>query len=138
MNIRKANLEDLEQVFILLKEFATSFSPEKKLFENSLSSLLRDDSAIIYVSEIEGKIVGYCLAFDHYAFFANGLVSWIEEIMVQKSQRKKGIGKALIENVENWARKRKSKLISLATRRASSFYKAVGYEESAIYFRKLI
>ena len=138
MTIRKARLEDLEQIFVLVKEFATSFSPDKNSFEDSFTQILEDESAMLCIFEIESSIVGYCLAFDHYAFYANGLVTWVEEIMVHKNHRKKGIGKALMDNIENWARSRKSRLIALATRRASSFYKAVGYDESATFFRKLI
>ena len=39
---------------------------------------------------------------------------------------------------EKWASKRGSKLVGLATRRAAPFYKGLGYEESAVFFRKLL
>jgi len=65
-------------------------------------------------------------------------VTWVEEIMVRKELRGSGIGRALMDSVEAWAASRNSKLIGLATRRAASFYSAIGYEESAIFFRKLI
>ena len=43
-----------------------------------------------------------------------------------------------MEAFEAWAKEREVKQIALATRRASDFYKALGYEESAVYFRKLL
>jgi hypothetical protein len=43
-----------------------------------------------------------------------------------------------MQGFEAWAAKRGSKLVALATRRAAPFYQALGYEESAIYFRKLL
>ena len=52
--------------------------------------------------------------------------------------RKKGIGRALMETLEVWAEERGSKLVGLATRRAAPFYKALGYEDSAVFFRKLL
>jgi GNAT superfamily N-acetyltransferase len=138
MQIRKASIDDSEQLFILAKDFSTSFKPEKMAFEKSLTELLKDNSAYLIVAVIENKIIGYCLAFDHYTLFANGRVSWVEEIMVQEKHRKNAVGKALMADVEEWAGNRKSKLVALATRRAAAFYKAIGYEESAAYFRKLI
>lgn len=71
-------------------------------------------------------------------FNANGRVSWIEEIMAAESRRRQGIGRALMDEFEKWARSRGSKLIGLATRRAAPFYDALGYEASATYYRKIL
>ena len=62
----------------------------------------------------------------------------MEEITVRADLRKKGIGRALMHAFEAWARQRDSKLVGVATRRAAAFYKALGYEESAAYLRKLL
>jgi GNAT superfamily N-acetyltransferase len=138
MIIRNATINDSEQIFNLAKEFATSFLPEKVAFEKSFAELLKEDSVSLNVAVIDDKIIGYCLVFDHYTFYANGRVSWVEEIMVQEKYRKGGVGKELMTSAEKWAKDRQSKLISLATRRAAPFYRAIGYEQSALFFRKLI
>ena len=39
---------------------------------------------------------------------------------------------------ERWAVVRDCALVALATRRAAPFYRALGYEESAVYFRKIL
>ena len=39
---------------------------------------------------------------------------------------------------EAWAAARGCRLVALATRRAAAFYGAIGYEESATYFRKIL
>lgn len=39
---------------------------------------------------------------------------------------------------ERWAAAEGCALVALATRRAAPFYRAIGYEESAVYFRKLL
>ena len=90
------------------------------------------------MAEENGEVIGYCLGFDHYAFYANGRVSWVEEIMVQEDRRKEGIGRDLMDAFEEWAKSRGSRLVGLATRRAASFYQALGYEDSAVFFRKLL
>ena len=137
IEVRKATLEDSAPVFSLVESFATSFKPDKKAFNHSLRQLLCDDSVLLNISMFQNEIVAYCLAFDHYAFYANGRVTWIEEIMVRKDLRGKGIGKELIKRVERWAVSRKARLIGLATRRAAPFYVALGYEESAVFLRKM-
>jgi GNAT superfamily N-acetyltransferase len=136
--IREANLDDSGAIFALVEQFATSFEPNRQSFTLCMSHLVPDESARLLVAEYDGKVVGYCLGFDHYAPYANGRVSWVEEITVRAELRRKGIGRALMDAFEEWARSRGSRLVSLATRRTASFYVALGYEESAVYFRKLL
>ncbi len=136
--IRKAVLSDRAGLFPLLKDFPTSFSPEETAFDMAFENILADDSAILLVALVENCIIGYCLGFDHYAFYANGRVSWVEELMVHQSFRKKAIGRALMTQFEVWAKSRKSRLVGLATRRAAPFYQALNYENSAVFFRKLL
>ena len=48
------------------------------------------------------------------------------------------MGGALLSAFEQWAGGQGCALVALATRRAAQFYRAVGYEESAAYFRKVL
>ncbi len=136
--IRGAVENDADAIFSLVADFATSFHPEKAAFLVSLKETLSTESAWLSVAEMDGEIVGYCLGFDHYAFYANGRVSWVEEIMVEADLREKGVGRALMDAFEAWAKERDSKLVGLATRRAAPFYEALGYKDSATFFRKLL
>ena len=87
--IRKASSEDSGQVFSLVKDFATSFKPERSAFGKSFNHLIFDESALVNVCVFEGEIVAYSLAFDHYTFYANGRVTWVEEVMVREELRGK-------------------------------------------------
>ena len=136
--IRSAISTDADPVFDLAKDFATSFRPEFGAFETAFARLIVQDDALLLVAEESGQLSGYLLGFDHYALFANGRVSWVEEIMVREDRRRKGVGEGLMNQFEQWAKTRGSKLVALATRRAAAFYLALGYEESASYFRKLL
>ena len=136
--IRKATADDTDAVFCLAEEFATSFVPERTAFEIALADIIASDGANLSVAAVNGDVVGYCLGFDHHTFYANGRVAWVEEITVKEALRRKGVGKALMKNFEEWSRKRGSKLVALATRRAASFHGGIGYEESATFFRKLL
>ena len=133
-------------LFELVVEFATSFAPERGPFEASLALILGDETAWLGVAEAGageagagGKpLAGYCLGFDHAAFYANGRVAWVEEIMVREDARRLGVGAALMSSFEAWAAARGDRLVALATRRAAPFYTTLGYEDSATYFRKLL
>ena len=137
-HIRRAISTDSEQVFNLARDFATSFQPESGAFGVAFARLITQDDALLLVVEESGEEVGYLLGFDHYTLFANGRVSWVEEIMVREDRRRQRIGENLMQEFEQWAKSRGSRLVALGTRRASAFYLALGYEESAIYFRKLL
>ena len=138
MSIRKATEDDADALFGLAAEFATSFIPERAAFEITLADIITSDGTNLSVAEVKGEVIGYCLGFDHYTFYANGRVAWVEEITVKEPMRRRGIGKALMENFEEWSSNRGSKLVALATRRAASFYRGIGYEDSATFFRKLL
>lgn len=135
-SVRPAQLSDSEALFPLAKAFATSFAVERSAFEPSLAALLQSPDAFIAVASDAERVGGYVLGFDHHTFFANGRVSWVEEIMVSEDCRRRGIGRLLMDRFEQWARDRQSKLIALATRHAAPFYRSMGYNESATYFRK--
>lgn len=138
ITIRHAESNDCEDMFHLAKAFATSFTVERPAFETSFSALLQSPDAFLAVAVDSGRFVGYLLGFDHFTFFANGRVSWVEEIMVSETLRRHGIRRRLMEYFESWARGRKSRLVALATRRAAPFYRGIGYEDSASYFRRLL
>src|SRR5215467_7027886 len=138
INIRIAQHADTEAVLALARPFATSFVIDEQAFRHAFSALLASPQAHLAVAETAQQLVGYVLGFDHYTFYANGRVAWVEEIMVSEPFRRHGIGRQLMDHFEEWTRSRGSKLIALATRRAASFYKSLGYEESATYFRRLL
>ena len=134
--IRPATESDGAALLTLARAFATSFRVEPAAFERAFVEILTHPDVCLVVAEENGAVIGYVLGFDHRTFFANGRVAWVEEIMVAQTHRRQGVGRRLMETLEAWAVSRDAKLIALATRRASDFYQAVGYEESAIYFRK--
>jgi GNAT superfamily N-acetyltransferase len=136
--IRRAAPADSAALFDLAGEFATSFHPQVEAFEESFNFLIKQDAALLLVIDEANELLGYLLGFDHYTLYANGRVSWVEEIMVRPDRRRCGIGRDLMLQFEQWAATRGSRLVALATRRAAPFYAAIGYQEAALYFRKLL
>ncbi len=58
--------------------------------------------------------------------------------MVAERSRRLGVGRALMASFEEWAKGRGAVLVGLATRRAAPFYDALGYEQSATFFRRIL
>lgn len=138
LSIRLADNSDRDSVFRLARDFSTSFKVERQEFDTIFDRIQHEDSIWLGVAESDVGVIGYLLGLDHFTFFANGRVAWIEEVTVHQDWRRRGVGRALIVAFENWTTNRGAKLIALATRRAAMFYQSLGYEESATYFRKLI
>src|SRR5919206_5158649 len=96
IHIRIAQHTDAEAVLALAKPFATSFVVDEQAFHHAFSALLASPQEHWAVAETARQLVGYVLGFDHYTFFANGRVAWIEEIMVSEAWRRQGIGQLLM------------------------------------------
>jgi GNAT superfamily N-acetyltransferase len=135
--VRPAGPEDADAVAALAAELAQSFPFDPGRFAASYPALLADDSACLLLATGGAEPLGYLLGFTHLTFFANGPVGWVEEVCVAPGGRGRGTGRALMAAFEDWAAGRGAALVALATRRAAPFYRALGYEESAVYFRKL-
>lgn len=137
--VRRAGSNDREGLYPLAKALATTFEPSRTTFAQLFSRLISDPNALVLVAADarSGQLIGYLLGFRHEAFFADGLVGWVEEIYTRADRRRGGVAAALMEAFETWAWESGARLVALATRRAHAFYEAIGYEESGAYFRKV-
>jgi GNAT superfamily N-acetyltransferase len=136
--VRHARAGDIDGVAALAAELALSFEFSPEQFRASYPALLAADGACLLLAVDRGECAGYLLGFRHLTFYANGPVAWVEEVVVRSCDRGRGTGRALMDAFEGWAAAQGCALVALATRRAAPFYRALGYEESAAYFRKVL
>jgi GNAT superfamily N-acetyltransferase len=136
--IRPAQASDADAVADLASGLAQSFTFSRVRFGLSYPALLAADGVRLLLAVDGEERLGYLLGFQHLTFYANGPVGWVEEVYVRHQDRGRGVGRALMAAFEQWAAARGCTLIALATRRAAPFYRALGYEESAAYFRKVL
>ena len=136
--IRQAEFGDADEVAGLAAALAMSFEFSAARFRENYPSLLADDGACLLLAVDGQDSAGYLLGFRHLTFYANGPVGWVEEIVVRDQDRGQGIGRILMSAFEQWATARGCALVALSTRRAGPFYRALGYEESAAYYRKVL
>ena len=134
----RARLADADALFALVEQFATSYRPLRALFDVHLPVLLEAPRTDLRVAIEHGDVVGYSLAFDLLTLFANGVVTELQELMVAPEQRGRGIGRMLVESVIADARARGVVEITVPTRRAAEFYKRLGFEGTALYFKRRV
>ena len=125
-------------MFELAGVLAKTFTPRRDAFAVTLDEVVRSPDAHLLVAVLEGRVVGYLLGFRHRAFFANGVVAWIEEIAVGEDVRRRGLGSLLVAEFEERQRRADVRLVALATTRAGPFYAALGYADHATYHRKVL
>lgn len=136
--IRAATIADADQLWPLVRSFAGPFAPEHEAFVRILPELLSRDDTLLAVAETEGAPVGYLLASVHLALLANGPVAWVEEVLIAPDRRGAGLGARLMATAEAWAREHGAAYVALASRRAGDFYLALGYEDSAVFFKRAL
>jgi len=138
VQIRPAGPADAAAVALLAGELAQSFAFAREKFDQTYPQLLTARDACLLLAVDGERCLGYLLGFRHLTFYANGPVGWVEEVLVRTELRGAGLGRDLMCAFEDWAAAQGCALVALATRRAAPFYRALGYEESAAYFRKLL
>jgi len=138
VQVRRARTGDAGAVAGLAGELAQSFPFSRDQFDLAYPALVASQDACLLVAAEDGECLGYVLGFRHLTFYANGPVGWVEEILVRPECRGRGLGRALMSAFERWAAGHGCTLVALATRRAAPFYRALGYEDSAAYLRKVL
>lgn len=145
--VRPATTGDEAAVWPLARDFATSFVVEKAAFSATFAALVAEGGArtgpgpsllLVAVDPSTDVAVGYLLAHAHRSFLGNGPLVWVEEVMVDEAWRRRGVGARLMAAAEDWARTHRAVYLSLASRRAGAFYLALGYEDSATFFKKTL
>ena len=98
--------------------------------QRRLDRLGRDEEHVVFVAEISGEVVGWI----HGAaceLLVAGRIGEICGLVVAEGQRTGGVGRRLVEAVEQWARGRGLEQVSVRSNvvrpESHSFYEKVGY-----------
>lgn len=136
ITVRPAGVQDVDAVWPLARDLATSYTVDHDPYATDFVAYVGDPAVVLLVATDDGVVVGYLLGQHRVTFHAGGPVIWVEEVMVAEARRGAGVGRALMEAVEELARASGATYIALATRRAADFYTGLGYRESAAYLKK--
>ncbi len=127
--IRELMLNDSDGIYRLnTDEMGYEFSLDET--KEKLLKLINSESDKIFVAIISDEVIGYVHANNYDLIYAPHMKN-IMGIAVAEKYKKNGIGKALLSEVEMWAKETNAKgvrLVSGATRtNAHKFYHSCGY-----------
>jgi GNAT superfamily N-acetyltransferase len=104
----------------------------------------------IRIAEVDGEAVGFITATLHEPVedASRDIMRdstrrhiKIDTLVVQRSRWRAGVGKALVNDVEDWAKHEKASLLKVGTYAGSTavaFYEALGYDHRSIIFEKYL
>ena len=141
MNLRDAREEDAAAITRLTREELGYDYPEEQLRDH-LKAFLGDSRQKILVAEQGGEVLGFLQLMDYDSLYGEPMKT-VMGIAVSSAHRGKGVGRALLQAGEAWARETGAAGIRLTSGEsrwgAHDFYRCCGYEEvkRQLYFRKL-
>ena len=103
---------------------------------------LLESGAVAYVAELDGALVGVITGHAMAAIHSTPTVAWLTALVVTKTARGKGVGRRLVERLEQWAVERGAAKISLTSAlhrsEAHAFYEGIGYARTGVRLTKNI
>jgi GNAT superfamily N-acetyltransferase len=72
--------------------------------ERTLKEAMEDDDSAIFIADDAGELVGLCTAYLELDSVRFGQRCWVEDLAVNPDRRSEGIGGALLDAAEAWAR----------------------------------
>lgn len=133
-----ASADDLPQLADFLAELFTlesDFQPERDKQLRGLRLIL-DSPALgrLFVLRINGKVAGMANALITVSTVEGGHVLLLEDVIISREYRGKGLGRRLLEHVLDWAQGQGMTRVTLLADRdnkaALDFYHALGFEHS--------
>lgn len=150
MLIREINVDDAEKFTMLMREVEANsdfmlMEPGERLTtplqqEKALQRITQNSNSTIFVAEEENKLLGYLIVIGgdvkrkkHSAYVVIGIL---------KAYRGKGVGTALFQNLDSWARNHKIMRLELTTvtqnQAGVALYRKSGFEIEGTKRKSLI
>lgn len=137
MYIKRMREEDLEQIRVLYKELVTDGCSMETLRKNYDETKGRENYCLLVAKEKE-KVLGTAIGIVCTALDTPFLV--IENVVVQEECRGQGVGRALFDELDLFAKKAHCGYAMLASsgfrKGAHRFYEALGFDDDVRGFRK--
>jgi GNAT superfamily N-acetyltransferase len=147
--IRPGRREDAEEATRLWMRSAEEHTEHDQIYATApgaervmrrfLADLTASSHTFLFVAESGGQTVGFIsgeLREGSPTFLQRTWAS-VDDVFVEPDSRNLGIGRALLQSVEAWAKERGANGISLqvaaANRRGRKFYEELGFREVSVY-----
>ncbi|HEY1693295.1 MAG TPA: GNAT family N-acetyltransferase [Polyangiaceae bacterium] len=145
--VRLATRADVAAILALLADDENASHPERGAPPADLAPYLEAFDAIaadahqdLYVAELDGRVVGtFQLMVLRHLTWAGGRVAQVESVHVHSSERRRGIGEAMMRFAMDEGRRRGCHRLQLTSNRrrwdAHRFYERLGFTPSHVGFK---
>ena len=132
--IRRSRNDDEDSILRLLKLIPANKDLSDVDFRAAQLRFRESTSLDVLVAEFQGDIIGFLVL--SYVSALTGIRAWIDDIAVDPTRRRQGIGQSLVEAAIQRASRRGVTHLFMDTSRgnpdAQSFYKACGFEQDGV------
>jgi GNAT superfamily N-acetyltransferase len=129
ITVREVRIEDLSA----LAELATQLGYPSSQAEmvSRLGEISGDDDHAVFVAEVDGQVAGWVHVFI-YRLIVLDHTAEVGGLVVDSARRGSGVGRALMQQAEAWAREHSCQTLYLRSNvirtEAHKFYEALGYQ----------
>ena len=113
---------------------------DRHLLHDALVGTLLHSAILVAELHRGGERVGYVFATTKHDYFTRGAHAHVEILAVEASAERRGVARALMGAIEQWAHRRGYTWVTLnvfdRNTRARALYEALGYEPETTQFRK--
>ncbi len=123
--------DDLIEPVKLLEESLRDGEPVPAGFAKTLREAVEADALEVLAASAEGRVVGVAVLAHRLSVSAAGEFASIEELYVRPEERRRGVGRGLLEAVKKRCAARGVSYVEaqVEDEEAAAFYTALGYEE---------
>ena len=138
--IRGPRAEDAAAIATLMTELG--YPSDARDIPARLNALAGDPSSVVWLAELDGRVVAVGTGRVFPAINQNGLVAWLTALVVAERARGRGIGQQIVRAAEEWARSKGASRLALTSAlhrdAAHQFYKNLGYEHTGVRLAKTL
>lgn len=132
--VRQAVISDAKDIYYINKtSLGYDYDLEKQ--KAKIQAVLNDSTQVIFVAEINNKVVGYIHLVNYDVIYADNFKNCLG-LAVDNDYKRNGIGSALLKQGEIWAKENGAVGIRLCSgverEKAHQFYQSQGYEVTKI------
>ena len=142
--VRAARSTDVERMVGLLEllfAMEADFRPDPARQRQGLTLLLDDERARVLVAERAGGVLGMCTGQLVVSTAEGGPALLVEDVVVDPDHRGRGVGRALLAALADWASGRGVRRLQLladgTNGPALAFYDRLGWRATALVCRRL-
>lgn len=141
MDIRKARIEDKDEIFVLLNQLYEN-KIKYEIFSKIYETKWNNENSYYIVAINDNKIIGVLIMEIFIQLHRAKKTSFVDDLIVKEEYRNNGIGKLLLQNAISYAKQQDCEVIELTSfllnENAHRFYENNGFKKHSIKFKQYL